>query len=249
MTKSGSERLGYPTQKPLALLERIVKASSNEGDLVLDPFCGCGTTVCAAQKLGRRWIGIDITHLAVGLMRSRLRDMFGDDVQYELVGVPKDVQSARALALQDRHQFEWWALSLVPAQAINKGKKGADRGIDGVTRFIDESKKRAKKVIVQVKSGHVHSNQVSELCHVVEREKAIMGFFITLEPPTKPMLTEALSAGYYHSPGWNREYPKIQIRTIEELLEGKEFGMPPSNISYDHAPRVRAEGNQRKLLE
>jgi len=249
LNANSPERLGSSTQKPLALLERIVKASSNEGDLVLDPFCGCGTTVCAAQKLGRRWIGIDITHLAVGLMRSRLHDLFGDDVQYEVIGVPKDVQSARALALQDRHQFEWWALSLVPAQAINKGKKGADRGIDGVTRFIDESKKRAKKVIVQVKSGHVHSNQVSELCHVVEREKAIMGFFITLEPPTKPMLTEALSTGYYHSPGWNRDYHKIQIRTIEELLEGNKFDMPPSNISYNHAPRVGNEGKQGKLLE
>ncbi len=245
----GSERLGYPTQKPLALLERIISASSNPGDLVLDPFCGCGTTVCAAQKLGRRWIGIDITHLAITLMRSRLHDMFGADAEYEIIGQPADLASARALAQQDRFQFEWWALGLIDARPVNKRKRGADQGLDGVLYFLDESKKRAKKVVVQVKSGQVHATYVRDLRAVVEREKAVMGLLITLEPPTKPMLTEALSAGYYHSPWWNRDYHKMQIRTIEELLAGERFEMPPTNITLAQAQRVKGEGRgQGKLL-
>jgi len=236
---SSSERLGYPTQKPLALLERIIRASSNPGDLVLDPFCGCGTTVCAAQKLGRRWIA---------LMRNRLVDMFGEDVEYQVIGLPADVPSARALAIQDRHQFEAWALGLIKARPSQGGKKGADRGLDGVLYFIDEAKKRAKRVMVQVKSGGVHVNLIRELRDVVEHEKAVMGFFITLASPTKPMLKRALSAGYYHSPGWNRDYQKVQIRTIEELLAGQRFDMPPTNITLSQAQRVKGEGNQGKLL-
>ena len=243
-----AERLGYPTQKPLALLERIVQASSNAGDLVLDPFCGCGTTICAAQKLGRRWIGIDITHLAISLMRQRLADMFGDDVEYEVVGQPVDVQSARALAQQDRFQFEWWALGLIPARPANKRKRGADQGLDGVVFFIDEAKRKAKKVAVQVKSGHVQSSQIRDLCSVVEREKAVMGFFVTLEEPTGPMTTEALSAGYYHSPGWNRDYQKMQIRTIEQLLDGEAFDMPAANITLARAGRVEQKSSQAELL-
>ena len=245
---SARERLGYPTQKPLPLLMHIVQASSNPGDLVLDPFCGCGTTVCAAQKLGRRWMGIDITHLAITLMRSRLHDMFGADAQYEIIGQPADLASARALAQQDRFQFEWWALGLIDARPVNKRKRGADQGLDGVLYFLDESKKRAKKVVVQVKSGQVHATYVRDLRAVVEREKAVMGLLITLESPTKPMLTEALSAGYYHSPWWNRDYHKMQIRTIEELLAGQRFEMPPTNITLAQAERVRKQGDQGKLL-
>jgi DNA modification methylase len=245
-----AERLGYPTQKPIELLERIILASSNVGDLVLDPFCGCGTTVCAAQKLGRRWIGIDVTHLAIGLMRSRLRDMFGDEVEaaYQVVGVPADEASANALALQDRHEFEHWALGLIGARSANQGKKGADQGVDGVLYFHDEPKKRAKKVVVQVKSGQVHSNAIRDLAHVVEREKAVMGFLISLGPPTKPMDVEALAAGYYHSPTWNRDYPRIQIRTIAELQRGKGFHLPPANITHAQAQRVEPDGGQQKLL-
>ena len=242
------ERLGYQTQKPLGLLERIIKASSNEGDVILDPFCGCGTTVAAAQKLGRRWIGIDITHLAVSLMESRLNDMFGDDVEYQVVGVPADVGSAQALAKQDRFQFEWWALSLIKARPYRGKKKGADRGTDGVLFFADEAKKKAKKVVVQVKSGHVQSSYIRDLRAVVEREKAVMGFFITLEPPTKPMITEALTAGYYHSLGWHKDYQKIQIKTVEQLLNGEKFDMPPTNITLAQAERVKKEANQGELF-
>ena len=250
INSQAKERLGYPTQKPIELLERIILASSNVGDLVLDPFCGCGTTVCAAQKLGRRWIGIDITHLAIGLMRSRLRDMFGDEVEaaYQVVGVPADEASANALALQDRHEFEHWALGLIGARSANQGKKGADQGVDGVLYFDDEPKKRAKKVVVQVKSGQVHSSAIRDLGHVVEREQAAMGFLISLGPPTKPMDVEALAAGYYHSPTWNRDYPKIQIRTIAELQQGKGFHLPPANITHAQAQRVEPEGGQERLL-
>ena len=249
INSQAAERLGYPTQKPLALLERIIQASSNEGDLVLDPFCGCGTTICAAQKLGRRWMGIDVTYLAVNLMQSRLRDMFGDEIKesYAVVGLPQDVASAHALALQDRLGFEEWALGLIEARSAHGGKRGRDQGMDGVLFFRDEPRK-SKKVIVQVKSGHVQVGHIRDLCHVVEREEAVMGLLVTLEPPSGPMLTEALTAGYYPSPGWNRDYPKIQVRTIEELLDGRGFDLPPANITLAQAQRVKQEGKQEKLL-
>jgi len=245
---SAAERLGYPTQKPLALLERIINASSNPGDLVLDPFCGCGTTICAAQKLGRRWIGIDVTHLAIALMRQRLDDMFGEAAAYEVVGQPADLASAEHLARADRYQFQWWALSLIKARPTQDGKKGADQGIDGVLYFHDEAKKPPKKVVVQVKSGHVQSSYVRDLRAVVEREKGVMGFLVSLERPTQPMVTEALSAGFYHSPGWGRDYPVLQIRTIEQLLAGEWFEYPQANVTLNQAERVREEGEQGTLL-
>lgn len=237
----GSEALGYPTQKPLALLERIISASSNPGDLVLDPFCGCGTTVAAAQKLGRQWIGIDITHLAIALMRERLEGAF-PGVEYEVVGQPADLASAEHLARADRYQFQNWALSLIRGRPAQDGKKGADRGVDGVLYFSDEARGRAKKVAVQVKSGHVQSAVIRDLGHVVEREGAAMGFLITLERPTQPMVTEALSMGYYHSPGWNRDYPRMQIRTVEQLLAGEGFQYPQANVTLPQAERVEEEG-------
>jgi len=244
----GNEALGYPTQKPLALLERIIQASSNPGDLVLDPFCGCGTTVCAAQKLGRQWMGIDITHLAIALMRQRLDDMFGEAVEYEVVGQPADLAGAQALALQDRHQFEWWALSLIKARPAQDRKKGADQGMDGLIYFVDEAKAKAKRIVIQVKSGHVQSSYIRDLRAVVEREKAAMGFLISLEIPSKPMLTEALSAGYYHSPGWGKDYPRLQIRTIEQLLAGQWFEFPQANVTLAQAEKVKEEGEQGELF-
>jgi site-specific DNA-methyltransferase (adenine-specific) len=243
-----TERLGYPTQKPLELLDRIIQASSNEGDLVLDPFCGCGTTVCAAEKLGRRWIGIDITHLAIAAMESRLAGSFGEGAQYEVIGVPVDTKSARALAEQDRFQFEAWALSLIKAMPINDGKRGGDQGIDGEKPFIDEAKGKRKRAIIQVKSGHVNPSVVRDLRGVVTREKAALGFLITLEPPTSGMQTETLKAGYYESPGWGREYQKLQIRTIEQLLAGVRFDMPPARPPMPEAEPVAKESNQKKLL-
>jgi site-specific DNA-methyltransferase (adenine-specific) len=247
MHNLSAERLGYPTQKPLALLERVIAASSNPGDVVLDPFCGCGTAVVAAQKLNRQWIGIDVTHLAISLMKNRLTDMFGETLKFAVRGTPEDVGSARMLAETDRYEFQYWANSLVNAQPIEgREKKGADRGIDGVIRFVDDEKERLKRVIVQVKSGHVQRNTMGELRGTIEREKAEMGMLISLEPPTKPMRQEAVAAGTYYSPGWNREYPRVQIWTIEELLAGAEPKVPPMRATFERAQRLRSVSQHRQ---
>ncbi len=246
------ERLGYPTQKPQALVERIIQASSNEGDVVLDPFCGCGTAVAAAEKLKRRWIGIDVTHLAVALMKSRLRTAFGivPGKDYKVVGEPADVGGARALAEQDRYQFQFWAMSLLEALPREDGRRGADRGIDGVLYFVDGPRRGMKKAIVQVKSGKVSSPHVRDLKGTVEREKAALGLFITLEEPTSAMRTEAVSAGFYHSDVWQKDYPKIQLHTIAELLDGNEFELPPHPSTYQAAERVRRpQGRQARMDE
>ena len=240
------ERLGYPTQKPQALLERIIQASSNEGDVVLDPFCGCGTAIAAAENLKRQWLGIDVTHLAVALMKNRLKTAFnlapGKD--YEVLGEPVDVGSARALAEEDRYQFQFWAMSLLEARPREQ-KRGADRGIDGVLHFIDGQRRTAQKAIVQVKSGKVSSPHIRDLKGTVEREKAALGLFITLEDPTRAMTTEAVNAGFYFSSVWQKNYPKIQIRTVGEMLEDVEFDLPPHPSMYQAAERVkRSEGQQ-----
>ncbi len=239
------ERLGYPTQKPEALLERIISASSNEGDLVLDPFCGCGTTVVVAERLKRRWIGIDITHLAVNLMKYRLRDTFGPEIkeQYEVVGEPVDVHGAQALAEQDRFQFQVWALGLVGARPADP-KKGADEGIDGRIYFHDEPEGgETKQVVISVKSGHTGVAHVRDLRGVVEREDASLGVLITLQEPTRPMITEAAKAGFYRLP-WDesKRFPQIQILTIKELLEGKQIQCPPLHrapATFKRAPKAR----------
>ncbi len=246
------ERLGYPTQKPEALLERIIQASSNEGDVVLDPFCGCGTAVAAAEKLNRRWVGIDITHLAVALMKSRLKTMFnlepGQD--YAVVGEPQDTGSARALWEQDPYQFQFWAVSLLEAQPQSEQKRGADRGIDGMLYFVDGPRRTPQKVVLQVKGGRVSSPQIRDLKGVVEREKAALGLFITLEEPTRDMRSEEASGGFYHSDLWQQDFPKIQLRTIGELLSGRGFELPPRQPSYQPAERVRRpEGEQARLGE
>ncbi len=253
ISSRAAERLGYPTQKPLALLERIVQASSNPGDVVLDPFCGCGTTVAAAQKLGRRWIGIDITHLAIALQKYRLKQMF-PEINFKVIGEPPSVAAAQHLAQQNRFQFEWWALSLVRARPTGgqrgskRGKKGADRGIDGVITFIDEAKRKPKRVLVQVKSGKVSSPNIRDLRGTVEREKAAIGVLITLESPTSAMEKEAITAGFYHSPGWQLDYPRIQILTIEQLLGGEQVKMPFTSVTFKQAQKVKqTEGTQRKL--
>ena len=245
------ERLGYPTQKPEALLERIIKASSNEGDLVLDPFCGCGTTVAVAQRLKRRWIGIDITHLAIGLMRHRLRDAFGDQAVYQVIGEPVSLPDARTLAEQDPYQFQWWGLGLVGARPIEQ-KKGADKGIDGRLYFHDEAKGgKTKQVILSVKAGHTSVAHVRDLRGVMEREQAEIGVLLTMQEPTKPMRTEAAGAGFYHSPGWNKDYPKLQILTVEELLAGRGIDMPPLrqvSTTFKKAPRAKGDEAQTIAL-
>lgn len=212
------ERLGYPTQKPVALLERIVSASSNPGDVVLDPFCGCGTTVHAAEKLGRGWIGIDVTHLAIGLIEKRLRDAFAG-VEFTTHGVPEDLAGARDLARRGREdknyyfEFEKWALSLIAAQPGNQSKKGADRGIDGNIYFG-----KTQRAVVSVKAGdNVGVAMIRDLRGVVEREKAEIGVFLTLTAPTKPMVAEAAAAGQFEMEGFSA-VPRIQIVTVEDAL-------------------------------
>lgn len=250
---SQSQRLGYPTQKPESLLERIIKASSNEGSVVLDPFCGCGTAVTVAEKLKRKWIGIDITHLAISLMRNRLNDTFGNEVDYKVIGEPVDLKGAEELAIQDRYQFQWWALGLVGARpAKSEQKKGADEGIDGYIYFHDDSKKKeTKEVIIQVKSGHAGSGMIDALKGVVEKKNAQIGVFITLEEPTKPMKTGAVSSGYYRSP-LGHNYPKIQILTIQELLEGKRIDYPVrargTDATFRKAERHKEEGKQKEMF-
>ena len=249
MTKSGGERLGYPTQKPVALLERIIQASSNEGDVVLDPFCGCGTTIIAAEKLKRKWIGIDITPLSVGLQKIRLYDSFKLVAvkDYRVVGQPTDLMGAKQLAKEDRYAFQWWALPFIGARSLGgdpnkpEGKKGSDKGIDGVKTFIDDKSGKAKRVLVQVKSGHVKSGDIRDLVGTIDREGAVIGVFLTLEEPSSHMINEAASAGFFHSEGWHKDYPRIQILTVEELLEGKQVNMPPSGITFKQAEALHQE--------
>ena len=240
----------FPTQKPDPLLERIIKASSNEGDTVLDPFCGCGTTIVVAQMLKRQWIGIDITHLAVTLIKHRLQDMFGNQVSYKVIREPVSLPDAEALARQDPYQFQWWTLGLVGARPVEQ-KKGADRGIDGCLYFHDEPKgRKTKKIILSVKAGHTGVAHVRELRGVVEREKAEIGVLITLQDPTRPMRTEAASAGFYDSP-WGSRYPRMQILTVGELLEGKGIDYPPSsqvNVTFKKAPKAKGKELKAELL-
>src|SRR6266851_872905 len=248
-----TERLHYPTQKPLALLDRIIQASSNPGDVVLDPFCGCGTAIASAQKLGRKWIGIDITHLSIALQKYRLEAMF-PGITFRVVGEPKDIGAAHQLASEDRYQFQWWALSLIRARPLGgqegsrEGKKGSDKGIDGVIAFIDDTTGKAKRVLVQVKSGHVKSGDIRDLKGTLQREQAAIGVFITLEEPSRDMTTEAVSAGFYHSPGWNKDYPRIQILTIEELLHNAEVKMPPQFGTFKQAQRVQQSDAEQPEL-
>ena len=253
INSQAQERLGYPTQKPEPLLERIVEASSNPGDVVLDPFCGCGTAIAVAERLHRRWIGVDVTHLAIALMKHRLHDTFGGDLSpYEVIGDPKDLGGARALAEEDRYQFEWWALGLVEAQPAQDKKKGADKGIDGLIYFIDNAAGKVKRVLVQVKSGHVQRAQVSDLCHALDREDAAIGLFITLENPTRPMIEEAATAGFYEAEELGKKYPRLQILTIEDILDGKQAEYPrgAGRLTFQRAKRQgKKKREQPSLLD
>lgn len=240
------ERLGYPTQKPEALLDRIINASSDEGALVLDPFCGCGTTVAAAERLKRRWVGIDITHLAIGLIKKRLLDSYGPGIEktYRVVGEPTSLPDAEALAKADRYQFQWWSLGLVGARPTPADeKKGADQGIDGRLMFHDEGVGgETKQIIFSVKSGGLKAGEVRDLVGVVARERAAIGVLISLDEPTRKMRAEAASAGFYSSP-WGTKHPKIQLLTVAELLAGKTVDRPRTagaDVTFKKAPRVKA---------
>lgn len=247
INSQAQERLGYPTQKPEALLERIIKASSNEGGVVLDPFCGCGSAIAAAQKLKRQWIGIDITHLAITLIRSRLTDAFGGTVPYEVIGEPVSVPDATVLAESDPYQFQWWALGLVGARPVEQ-KKGADKGIDGRIYF-HEGPGQTKQIILSVKAGKLHAPYVRDLRGVVEREKAAIGVLLALDEPTRAMRAEAASAGFYTSP-WGK-HPRLQILTIEQLLAGQGIDRPPAqaSVTFKRAPKAKAGIGRMQRLD
>jgi DNA modification methylase len=268
INSQAQERLGFPTQKPLALIERIIGASSNPGNVVLDPFCGCGTTIHAAQKLGRQWIGIDITYLAINLIKRRLKDAFGEEIEFEEKGQPTDFGGAKQLSENDKFQFQHWALSLIGARPLKEGEgKGADRGVDGLLYFYETERKdipgrvmeeplpksepvHREKIIVQVKGGGVNRSDVATLLGDVENQKAAGGVLITLEKPSKQMRTEAADAGRYTSKLWHdKDYPRIQILTVEGLLNGTErVDAPPQLNPFAMAVREPAREKQSEML-
>jgi DNA modification methylase len=239
-----AERLGYPTQKPLALLERIISASSNPGDIVLDSFCGCGTTVDAAQKLGRRWIGIDITTLAVDLIDARLRHTYGESIcdTYEILGIPEDITGAKALFDRSPFEFERWCVMLVEGQPNEK--QVGDRGIDGVIRIPIDAKGNSERILASVKGGSTNPGHIRDLVGTVHSERAAMGIFICMQKPTKAMVEAANHSGLYTYPVNAQSYPKVQLLTVEELLAGKRPSMPTTLLPYFQAKRRFAEADQ-----
>lgn len=232
INSQAAERLGYPTQKPLALMERLIAASSNEGDVILDPFCGCGTTVDAAQKLHRKWIGIDITYLSVDLIRKRLRHTYGEEIEptYEVHGIPTDIEGAEALMVENPFDFERWAVSLVNAQPNEK--QVGDKGIDGRIRFHAD-KDKIGTAIVSVKGGqHINPAMMHQLVGAVQDHKVEMGLLILLRKPTKGMTEIADHSGAYTLPMTGSVFPKVQIITVAELLAGHGPKMPTAILPY-----------------
>ncbi|MFD8529433.1 DNA methyltransferase [Streptosporangium canum] len=232
-----AERLGYPTQKPLPLLERIISASSNPGDLILDPFCGCGTTVDAAQKLGRRWMGIDVTTLAIDLIDARLRHTYGEAIQdtYEILGIPRDLEGARALFKRSAFEFERWCVMTLDGQPNEK--QVGDKGVDGVIRFPIDAKGNSAKILVSVKGGATNPGHVRDLVGTIQSQRAAMGVFVSMQKPTKAMIEAANHSGVYTYPVNGQKYPVVQIITVEELIAGKRPSMPATLLPYFQAKR------------
>jgi DNA modification methylase len=247
INSQAAERLGYPTQKPLSLLERIITASSEPEDLVLDPFCGCGTTVDAAQKLGRRWIGIDITTLAVDLIDARLRHTYTEAIrkEYEILGIPKDIAGARVLFERSPFEFERWCVMLVDGQPNEK--QVGDRGVDGVIRIPIDAKGNSHRVLVSVKGGAINPAQVRDLIGTVESQKAAMGLFVSMRPPTQAMVEAANHSGIYKYPINGNTHPRVQIITVEDLLRGVRPLLPTALLPYFQARRRYAEATQMTL--
>jgi DNA modification methylase len=248
LTSADKERLGYPTQKPEALLERIITASSNEDDVVLDPFCGCGTTIAAAQRLNRRWIGIDVTYLAIDLIRNRLRGVHGDAIEatYVVDGIPADEDSARALFAASPFDFERWAVSLVDGTP-NERQVG-DRGVDGIVRFPLDSKGGVGRALVSVKGGKMlNPSMVRDLLGTVQAQRAEMGLLITLERPTKGMEDAARHSGTFIWPVNRQPFPTVQLLTVADLLGGQRPKMPTPFLPYIQAKRLAAPTEQLTL--
>lgn len=239
-----SEAMGYPTQKPLALLRRIIESSSNRGDLILDPFCGCGTTVHAATELGRRWIGIDVSYYAVRLIRRRLKANFGKSFEVPIEGIPADLASAEALAKRDPWGFQQWAVHELGCQLWNEGKRGADGGIDGEMIFFNGPDRDAGRLLVQVKGGKKTVKDVREFKWVLDSEEAEMGIFFCRGAPTSDMNRVASSAGF-HKIG-SREMPRLQIFSLEAWFKSQRPDLPtpvtitvPKDKMAQRAMRVR----------
>lgn len=247
LNPNSKERLGYPTQKPLALLERIIAASSAEGAVVLDPFCGCGTAVHAAQKLGRQWIGIDVTHLAISLIEKRLRAAF-PGVGFTVEGTPKDLASAQDLAARDKYQFQWWAVSMVDAMPYGGRKKGADGGIDGVIYFKPDGK-RTERAIVSVKGGLNPSvTMVETLAATIERERAPAGILLMNALPTREMERRAAAVGRFDAPATGKTYPRLQIITLAELFRGKRPDLPLIDPGAAFRRAAREDTGRQEVL-
>ncbi len=244
-----TERLGYPTQKPVALLERILTASSNPGDVVLDPFCGCGTTIDAAQKLGRSWLGIDISFLSIALIQNRLADIYGPEVAkgYKVVGIPHDLAGAHALFDANAFDFERWAVTAIGGRANEK--QVGDKGIDGVIRFpLDNTWKNFSRALISVKGGKsLNPSMTRDLMGTVERDKASMGILITMEKPTPGMVDDANKSGSYTYELTGQAYPKLQLITVAEILAGKRPAMPNHVPAYTQARRVIRDDNQLSI--
>jgi DNA modification methylase len=252
LNSQASERLGYPTQKPERLLERLIDLTSDRGGVVLDPFCGCGTTIAVAQRLERRWIGIDITHLAIGLIKHRLVDTYGPAVAstYQVIGEPTDVDGARELAETDPFQFQAWALGLVGARVATSAKKGGDKGIDGRLYFHDGGPAGGtKQIVFSVKAGHLVPTFLRDLRGVIDREQAQIGVLLSFETPSAGMRAEAASAGFYTSP-WGSSHPRLQLLTVGQLLEGKQIDYPHltgGNVTHRRAPRELKVADQAEI--
>ncbi len=255
LNSQAAERLGYPTQKPLALMERILALATNEDDVVLDPFCGCGTTIDAAIKLKRRWLGIDITYIAVGLIQARLKDTYGDEIAktYKVEGIPRDLPGAQALFNQSPFDFERWAVTLADGTPNARGKQSGDRGVDGVIRFLNDAKGKAEggRVLVSVKGGKsVNPAMVRDLVGTVGSQKAEMGVLITMVPPTPGMVEAANHSGSYTWPVNGQSFPRVQIITVPELLNFQRPKMPPPLIPYISAVRrTKAKPDQPSMFD
>lgn len=244
LSTKDKERLGYQTQKPEGVLERIIKSGSKEKQLILDPFCGCGTTVAVAQRLNRFWIGIDVTWLAIDKIEKRLRDTFGEQIResYHVFGKPHDMASAQKLASESKKEFEIWALSLV-----NAVPRGRDGGVDGLLSIVEG--KHSTKIITQVKGGkNLNPGMVRDLIGTVENEKAAIGLLVTLEEPTLGMKELAIHSGYYTSPIWNKSYHRIQILTVSDLLGGKIFDLPYHRSPAKTAERIKEQTQTKSML-
>lgn len=239
------ERLGYPTQKPVALLERIIAGSSNPGDVVLDPFCGCGTTVAAAQRLGRRWVGIDVSYLAVDLIDTRLRDIFGQAVAttYEIRGTPKDLDGAMALFARSPFEFERWAVARVGGTP--NSKQVGDKGVDGVIRFPLDNKTAVGRALVSVKGGvQINPAMVRDLAGTIQTQRAEMGVLVLMGKPTRGMIDAAQHSGSWTYPLTGQQYPRAQIISVAELLAGQQPAMPTPFVRYLQAQRLAPEHPQ-----